>query len=425
MKIKQSKTKKTNLFKVFAVSLTSVLLLGGIAFTAYYMMDKGCVTQTETIVLDGVQTEPLLPLSVSSNVSVKEDTSKYGAVLTDAERMKTDHIYAKTSKVPGQTLLAFGGDVMFDDSYSIMNSYHAQGDDIKNCIGDTLLQEMQAADILMLNNECTFTTRGEPTPNKQYTFRAKPEYTAILQDMGVDLVSIANNHVYDYGEISLLDTLTALDGADIRHVGAGTNLSEARQPIYYIINDRKIAFVSATQIERLPNPDTVGATKQSAGVFRCLDPNMLCETLREAKSKSDYVVLYIHWGTENVTEIDWAQRDHSALYAEAGADVIIGDHPHCLQGITYIGDTPVIYSVGNFWFNSRTIDTGLFTITLDEKGTATYRFVPCIQSSCRTSLLQGAEKERVLQHMRELSPGVLIGDDGTISTGTISDGTIS
>lgn len=413
----KKKRKKKNLISLFIKVFAGVIMLGGIVLFALYT-NKAQSKSNIPLEQEREEIESVFLEGLSNAESKAEEVSyegKYGALLADAEQMKADNIYAKDGGTPGKVTLAFAGDVMFDDSYSIMNYYRSQGADIANCIGEDLLQEMKAADIFMLNNECTFTTRGVPTENKAYTFRAKPEHAAILTEMGADIVSIANNHTYDYGEVSLLDTLDTIDSAGIRRVGAGRNLEEARKPVYYIVNDIKIAIVAATQIERTNNPDTKGATNESPGVFRCMEPEALAETIAEAKANSDFVIAYIHWGSENTTEIDWAQRDHSKLYVEAGADLIIGDHPHCLQGITYIEDTPVVYSLGNFWFNSRTIDTGIVKFTLNENGIERFQFIPALQSACRTTMLQGAEKERVLQTMRNLSPGVSIDSEGDVS----------
>ena len=90
-----------------------------------------------------------------------------------------------------------------------------------------------------------------------------------LDDLGVDLVSLANNHCYDFGETGLLDTLDTLQQDGIPYAGAGRNLEEAAAPVYFISGGMKIGFLSATQIERLDNPDTKGATEGEAGVFRC------------------------------------------------------------------------------------------------------------------------------------------------------------
>lgn len=286
---------------------------------------------------------------------------------------------------------------------------------IADCIGADLMEQMQSADIFMLNNEFTYTTRGEPTPEKQYTFRAKPEHVSILHEMGVDMVSIANNHTYDYGEVSLLDTLDTLEQAGISYAGAGRNAEEAMEPVYFEMGGMKIGIIAATQIERLDNPDTKGATADSAGVFRCWNPDRLLEAVAQTKENCDFVVVYIHWGTENTVELDWAQKDQAVQITEAGADLIIGDHPHCLQPIDYVNGVPVVYSLGNFWFNSRRADTCLIKATVSKDGIKSLQFVPALQENCTTTMLHGTEKNRVLAYMREISPNIDIDAEGYIS----------
>ena len=127
----------------------------------------------------------------------------------------------------------------------------------------------------MINNEFPYSSRGIPTEGKQFTFRARPESASILEEMGVDIVSLANNHAYDYGEDAFLDTLDTLAGIGMPYVGAGRNLEEASKPVYFIAGDIKIAIVSATQIERLDNPDTKGATDDSAFISSIKSSEML------------------------------------------------------------------------------------------------------------------------------------------------------
>ena len=267
---------------------------------------------------------------------------------------------------------------------------------------------------MMINNEFPYSERGTPVPEKKFTFRAKPSSVRYLQDMGVDIVSLANNHAYDYGEEALVDTLQTLKDAGIHYVGAGINADEAVRPFYYIVNDMKIAFVSATQIERNDNPDTIEATETTPGVFRCWNGEKLLQTVKETKENCDLVIVYVHWGTENETEIDWAQEKQANELVEAGADLIVGDHPHILQGIDTIKGVPVFYSLGNFWFNSRTMDTALLKVTVSDKKLQSCQLIPCLQENCSTTLLNGAEKERVLDSMRAMSENVVIDADGYI-----------
>ena len=116
-----------------------------------------------------------------------------------------------------------------------------------------------------------------------------------------------------------------------------------------------------------------------------------------------------------MAEADWAQLDQAPKIAQAGADLIIGDHPHCLQGIQYFGETPVFYSLGNFWFNSRTLDTCLLKVTLAENKIESMTFIPAVQSGCYTSPAEGEEGQRVISYMNSLANGVFIGSDGNIS----------
>ena len=162
-------------------------------------------------------------------------------------------------------------------------------------------------------------------------------------------------------------------------------------------------------------PDTKEATASSPGVLRCMDPEALLEVISEAGENSDFVILYIHWGTESQAETDWLQDKQAPVYAEAGVDLIIGDHPHCLQKLDSESGVPVVYSLGNYWFNSKTQNTCLVEVGIRKEGMEYLRFIPCVQENCRTRQLEGAEKDEVLNYMRGLSPGVSIDDEGYVT----------
>ena len=349
---------------------------------------------------------------IEESITVNE---KYADILNDPDYMEEHNIYTKDAADTELVTITFAGDILFDDRYAVMTNVVRNGGDITVGIDPDLISEMRSADIMMLNNEFPYSDRGEPLVDKKFTFRAMPSAVTYLNELGVDIVSLANNHAYDYGETAFLDTLTTLENEGVVYVGAGRNLQEASRPVCYIINDIKIAFVSATQIERLDNPDTKGATDSSAGVFRCWNDDNLLETVREADEDNDFVIVFLHWGTENETDIHWAQEKQAAEVVEAGADLIIGAHPHCLQQISVVQGVPVAYSLGNFWFNSKTLDTGMIKVTLSEDGLLSCQFIPCLQSGCRTMLLQGEEKQRVLDFMQDISDSVQIDADGYVT----------
>ncbi len=414
-------------FLPFLVTLTAAVALGVLALAAHQWIMEPVKKQSADIVRSsqGIEThgtegaEPAEKEDAAGDegesAGVEQETvSRYQEELDDPAYMEENNIYTVEPAEPGRVTMTFAGDILFDTNYAIMGTVRGSGD-ISQGIMPEVIERMQAADIMALNNEFAYSNRGTPTADKQFTFRARPETAAYLTDLGVDIVSLANNHAYDYGPTALEDTLDTLRETGIPYVGAGRNIDEARKPVYYIVGDLKIAFVSATQIERLDTPDTKEATETSPGVFRCWNGARLMETIREAAQNSDFVVAYIHWGTENQAELDWAQLKQAPELIAAGANLVIGDHPHCLQPIGVIQGVPVIYSLGNFWFNSKTLDTGMVEVTIDETGIVSYQFIPCLQSGCKTTLLQGAEKERVLAYMRSISEGVRIDEDGFVS----------
>lgn len=372
------------------------------------------------------QADATAELLIGTNVSEKAedhnvtdaeaeiDDSRYGAELSDEKYCEENRIYAMPTISADEIVLAFAGDISFAEGYANIGALRQRENEIYDCFDEFLLKEMRDADVFMLNNEFPYTDRGTPTAGKQYTFRAQPESVRYLYDMGVDIVSIANNHVYDYGEVSLLDTLTTLEAAAMPYVGAGRDIEEAVKPVYFVANDYKIAYISATQIEQGDYPDTKGAGENSAGVFRCWNPQMLYEVVAKAKRNSDFVVVYIHWGTELSETLHWAQPDQAKGLVEAGADLIIGDHPHCLQEIAYIDDVPVVYSMGNFWFNSKTQDTGIVKVTLDTNGIKSLQFVPAIQSNCMTKIASDGEKQRMFNYIQSLSPTIYMDNQGYI-----------
>ena len=312
--------------------------------------------------------------------------------------------------------IGFAGDILFDENYAVGDKFKRNGDTAEGIVGSNLLEKMRGVDIMMINNEFPYSNRGTPTEGKTYTFRARPETAGILTTMGADIVSLANNHAYDYGEAALVDSFSHISDQGIVYAGAGNNIEEASHPVYYVTESgMKVAFICATQIERLDHPDTRGATEDSPGVFRCFNDELLLDKIREAREKNAYVIVFVHWGTESTTEVDYLQRDQAKEIADAGANLIIGAHPHVLQKIEYVGNVPVVYSLGNFIFNSKTLDTGMVVTTLHKNGAVNLRFVPAIQSGCTVNEAEGEERSRILGWMRSISPGVNIDEKGYIS----------
>ncbi len=316
---------------------------------------------------------------------------------------------------PHKTVLAFGGDVNLIDGSYVMPTYRASGR-LSRVLTGGLLKRMRTADVLTLNNEFTFSRRGTAQVGKPYTFRASPKSVKLFTNMGVDVAFLGNNHVFDYGPTAFRDTLRTLDKAGIHRIGAGMNVSEAARPVYRTVNGKTIAYVGAGCIERY-SIQTPGATKSSPGIFRVDENHMktLTSTIQNAAINSDYVTVNIHWGREYTTVVEDYQRKIGRMCIDAGADVIIGSHPHILQGTEFYKGKPIVYSIGNFWFNTKQNYTFLMEIILDESDNARLKFLPCSTGGGITRLTHGNEAAKIRNYYEDISFGVHINKRGVIT----------
>lgn len=338
---------------------------------------------------------------------------QYQGLLDSPDIAKSHHIYQKDTIDPHQIRLSFAGDISFADGYANMAAYDSRGG-INQCIMPEVRERMGAADIMMVNNEFTYSRQGTPLPGKTFTFRGDPSMAENLKTLSVDIVSAANNHVYDYGPDAFLDTLDTLSDIDIPYVGAGRNLYEAKNAVCFIAGGLKIAYVSATQIERT-TLYTKGATDTSPGVLRTDDLKICLDAIDRAKADSDFVVVYVHWGTEGTNYFEEDQRQLARRFIDHGAGLVIGCHPHVLQGIEYYHDVPIVYSLGNFWFNSRTLPTCLIEATISKNGLEKLQFIPALQKDCRTSLVTSpGEKIKAIRFLEDLSVGITMDEDGFV-----------
>ena len=317
---------------------------------------------------------------------------------------------------PYDFTLCFAGDISLDENAMTTAQLDASENGIYDCISPELIQIMQDADLMCLNNEFTFSTNGSPMNGKAYTFRANPERVSVLQEMGVDLVTLANNHVYDYGKQALLDTFATLENTGIEYFGAGNNLDEAMDAVYYEIDGKTIAFVGASRAEKYKL--TPQATETEPGILRCYDTELFLEAIREADANADFVIAVVHWGTEYSYDLEDVQLSTGKEYLDAGADAIIGGHSHCLQGMEFYDGKPIIYSLGNYWFNNKTLDSMLVRLRFvgdDTNGSVEVSIVPAIQKGAKTQIVTDPEEqERIYSFLEEISVNVTIDEDGVV-----------
>ena len=337
-----------------------------------------------------------------------DDTTGKGEIIIDLQSSDTEDA-ANMQEIEvqdnGTAVLAFAGDVMFSDAY--LEAYDQSG--ISAIADDEMLKAMQEADLFILNEEFPFSLRGEPMADKQFTFRTDPKYVQIFKELGTDIVTLANNHALDYGRDAFCDTLETLDKAGIKRIGGGYNIAEAAAPAVYTVNGLSLAIFGATRVS--PSAGWYAGTEQ-AGLLQTYDPSRLNAAIREAKQSYDYVIVFVHWGIEKNETPEEYQRTLAKGYIDAGADLVVGAHPHVLQGFEYYKGVPIIYSLGNYLFGNRTGQTLLLETVFSKEEPLAVRLVPCQRRNGVLSEIQ--EPAELYQKLTDLSFDVSVDDNGIL-----------
>ena len=348
------------------------------------------------------------------NISSWHKVTGYSyTVLNDLYNKKYDSMdNIKIMKSNNPSTISIIGDVSLADNWYIMPKYDERGNKVLGILSEEVVNTMNNSDLMIANSEFTVSNRGKALSGKQYTFRAKPERLSIYGEMGIDLVTLANNHVYDFGQDAFLDMLDAFDNYKIPRIGAGHNIEEAMKPYYFVVNGYKIAFVNATRAEKyIMTPE---AGDDSPGVFRCYDPTNMENLIKEVKKESDYVVAIIHFGKEGSHDLETEQVESAKKYIDAGADIVVGHHAHVLQGVEIYNDKPIIYNLGDFIFNANTEETAMFQAKLNDDGSMEYYIYPALQKGCYTDFLKNEEKQKLIDKINSWSINAHIDSDGKI-----------
>jgi poly-gamma-glutamate synthesis protein (capsule biosynthesis protein) len=189
---------------------------------------------------------------------------------------------------------------------------------------------------------------GDPVEAFQMVFRGDPEFAGALADAGIDVVSLANNHGGDQGPEGVSSTLASLETVGVRAVGAGGDGAAARAPAVIETPTGSVAFLAYVDGRWIP--DSYVAAEGRAGLA-VLSPETVAEDVAAVRELADFVVVSMHAGTEYEPGPDETQRAAARAAASAGADLVIGHHPHVLQPVERIGTTTVAWSLGNFVFD--------------------------------------------------------------------------
>ena len=262
------------------------------------------------------------------------------------------------------------------------------------------------ADLVVANLECVISDRGTPWP-KTFTFRAPIAAAASLAAGGIDAVTNANNHAVDYGFTSFADTLHYLDAAGVGHFGGGANLAAARAPLIITKNGLRIAFLGyVLPFSGRPafNTRQWAATATSSGIA-IGTPDVVSADVRAARQVADLVIVMVHGGTEYSFRPNKAQKRFDLAAYNAGATMVIGAHPHVLQGYVYQNHQLIAYSEGNFVFDRFTgdeNDTAILDVTLSADGVDSLHWIPIEIHNGFPRPATADEAARIMSHLKPL-----------------------
>ncbi len=270
-------------------------------------------------------------------------------------------------------------------------------------------KKVKQSDISFCNLECPIGTKGASLPGKGICFRADVQAAVELKKAGFNLVSMANNHAVDYDGEALVETFSLLKQNNIDWVGAGENIYEALSPKIINKNGIKIGFLGFSDMADIYFSNsykrTFRAEDNKSGVAP-MDEDLILEEINKLKSRVDIVVVSIHWGTEYVYQPDSNQIDLAHKLIDAGVDLIIGHHPHILQGIERYKHGLIAYSLGNCIFDqykNYTKQGLMLDVDFTRLGIKNFKVLPISIDECQAKIAVENEKDKILSKLSELS----------------------
>jgi len=301
-----------------------------------------------------------------------------------------------------ELVLAFVGDIMFDKTVAGF---------IKSKGGDYIFQGYEKyfkeSDIVFGNLETSMSDRGQPAQGKEYTFRSSPKVIPFLKKNNFTALSIANNHVLDYGTTAFNDAMKIMKENGISYGGGGSNKKEALEGVVIEKKGIKIGFIAFTKVT--PSADWYAGAKKPGiiGAYKVHEAEVL-KAVKDLNSRCDIMVVSLHWGKEGSAVVRNQDIELAHKLVDSGADVIMGHHPHVVQSIELYKDKLIIYSLGNFIFttsyselNNKTIMT---TAKYDKSGKLkAVEAIPGIIKWGRPVPMEPAEGKKFIDYLNKMN----------------------
>ncbi|MDY6764880.1 MAG: CapA family protein [Halobacteria archaeon] len=359
---------------------------------------------TSTLVLSGC---------LDLNIGAEEGGDKNPLGGNESEECPEDGDSGEGPRDDGRVILGFTGDVMMGRS---VNEYWSSKPKSRvSSVWDGMLPHLNGLDGAFVNLECCISKRGEKWPDRTYYFRANPDWSVpALKKGNVRWTSLANNHLMDFGEVALKDTLKHLSDADIAHSGAGRNLEEAREPAFVSVEGVHLAMISFTD-----HPSEYGAKEDRPGTsYISMDiqdrrtREAVLSTLEKADEKNpDLIVASLHWGPNWVVKPARKYIEFAHWLVDQGVDLVHGHSAHVFQGIEIYKGKPILHDTGDFLddyivkpdlHNNRSF---LFKAVVDpdESRVDELRLYPIVIDDLAVHEADGKAAEWSRSRMRELS----------------------
>lgn len=303
-------------------------------------------------------------------------------------------------EAPQTVRITLAGDIMLGGTATGFMERHGYG----YAFGG-VARELARGDVVFGNLEGPLTARGQAV-DKQFVFRTPPEEVApALAAAGFDVLSLANNHILDYGPEGLEDTLAALGDAGLRGVGAGADIGAARRPALIRAGGLDIGFLAYSNTF----PQSFWATTERPGTAFGHEARVR-EDVTRLREQVDVVVVSFHWGREASTGLRDYQPRLGRAAIDAGADIVVGHHPHILQGVEYYEGGVIFYSLGNFTFGSYSQTARTSALAHVEAGPSGVRAAELTPINVynpevlfRPHVLEGAPAMAVIRELQVLS----------------------
>lgn len=353
----------------------------------------------------------LIGVLLFANLNKEDSPTRHSLTSNGPNPSPTEALKPET----GEVTMSFVGDVIF--AGRVKTRMETDGYDYPYVHVEKLLQ----SDISIANLETPITNRGQ-AQYKEYTYQSTPLALPAFRKAGFDLVTLANNHILDYGVDGLIDTMRHLSNNDIAFVGAGETEDDAYKPVIIERNGVKIAFIGLSRVVpnqswKALNPNPIHPNGLP-GVANAYDLTKPITAIQKASKFADLIVVLPHWGIERQMKPTQQQVELAHQYIDAGADLIVGSHPHVLQSVEKYKGKWIVYSMGNFLFttnpsSSETWNSAVLKTTC-KYGACEIQMVPIHNEGLIPRPMADEKAQEMFDKLMQVSPGVTFDRSGFV-----------